>query len=377
MRRRAAWVPVANKVIGTWAPRRRDAEPLAALAEHARSLEKSDHHLDQGFTDDMTVLWQAFTTAEDLSPIGRLALRQDVVRRLAIRLRVAAQPGRLAQRPLRPVFVIGLPRSGTTLLHRLLADAPGLRAPMLFELLDPRPAGTGQSLRAMRAGLTVASSRALAPATRAMHPLHARQPEECSFLLPHGLFHHARIRVPGYLAWLAERADNAAAEDYRYLGRQLRFIDNQDAPSRWVLKCPAHLWSLRALLAAFPDATLVWVHRDPLVALPSWCSLTEATMGMHTDPDLVDLTVLGRDWLQIWAQALTRAMRVREHADPARFIDVPYAELTHAPASAIARGGGPRGGRPPPPPGARPRAAPAPPPPHGAPPRAARAPADR
>ncbi|MFE0156039.1 hypothetical protein ACFWY5_53520 [Nonomuraea sp. NPDC059007] len=109
MRRRAAWVPVANKVIGTWAPRRRDAEPLAALAEHARSLEKSDHHLDQGFTDDMTVLWQAFTTAEDLSPIGRLALRQDVVRRLAIRLRVAAQPGHLAQRPLRPVFVIGLP----------------------------------------------------------------------------------------------------------------------------------------------------------------------------------------------------------------------------------------------------------------------------
>ncbi|MFE0156038.1 sulfotransferase family protein [Nonomuraea sp. NPDC059007] len=221
------------------------------------------------------------------------------------------------------------------MLHRLLADAPGLRAPMLFELLDPRPAGTGQSLRAMRAGLTVASSRALAPATRAMHPLHARQPEECSFLLPHGLFHHARIRVPGYLAWLAERADNAAAEDYRYLGRQLRFIDNQDAPSRWVLKCPAHLWSLRALLAAFPDATLVWVHRDPLVALPSWCSLTEATMGMHTDR--VDLTVLGRDWLQIWAQALTRAMRVREHTDPARFIDVPYAELTHAPASAIAR----------------------------------------
>lgn len=338
MKRKAVWVPLLNTALRPWAGESRAwaGVPVSRLEERARALEKTACQVDPEFLGGMAMVWDAFATAENVSPLGRLALRQDIVRRLAIRLRMQQESARwcddVAARPIhRPVFVVGLPRSGTTLLHRLLADAPALRAPRLYELNDPRPRGTDEARRIRRAHRIAQTTHALAPAMRAMHPLDARSPEECSFLLPHGLFHHTRVRVPGYLRWLESRD---FTEDYRYFGRQLRFMDT-GTPSRWVVKCPSHLWALEAIFSACPDATVVWVHRNPQTTLPSWCSLTETTMGLHTDR--VDLALLGQDWLRIWSQATVRATAARQEADPERFIDVSYRDLVADPAGTAAQ----------------------------------------
>lgn len=337
MKRQTTWVPLAGNTLAARSGPHRGQEPIASLEEQARRLERTGDRVDPGFLDELATVWDAFAASPGVSESGRNALRQDIVRRLVIRLRVQREavrrPESMDAGPLeRPVFIVGLPRSGTTLLHRLLSDAPGTRAPLLYEMLDPRPAGQDEDRRIARAALVARATHSLAPAMQVMHPLDAQGPEECSFLLPHGLFHHARVRVPEYLDWLENRD---CTEDYRFLGQQLRLLEADGTAARWVLKCPSHLWSLDAILSAYPDATVVWTHRSPQVVLPSWCSLTETTMLMHSDH--VHRSLLGQDWLQIWSHAVARAMKVRESADPARFIDISYEDLVAAPAQTAAR----------------------------------------
>ena len=227
----------------------------------------------------------------------------------------------------RPVFVVGLPRTGTTWLHALLASAPGHRAPLLWELLDPCPQpGPGGPGRRVRDAERLAwLARRAAPPLRVIHPLDARAPEECVFALPHHMAYCTRARIPGYRDWYTRRD---ATADYAYLRQQLQILQWQQPPRRWILKSPFHLWHLDAVLRVFPDATIVWPHRDAPAALASWCSLVEVTMRLHNRR--VDLNQLGRDWTQMWSQAMTRALSTRAAAVQP-FLDLPYSQLTGAP----------------------------------------------
>jgi hypothetical protein len=224
-----------------------------------------------------------------------------------------------------PVFVVGLPRTGTTLLHTLLASLPGHRAPRMWELLAPVPASAGRPEHARRIGAARRLARIsylASPSLRVIHPIDARAPEECVWVLPHSMTHCTRARMPAYRDWYASRD---ATADYLYLRQQLQILQWQRPAHRWILKSPFHLWHLDALLRVFPDATIVWTHRDPAVALASWCSLTEVTMTFHNRR--VDLPLLGRDWTGLWSWAFARAAGVRA-ASSARFLDVSYSRLT-------------------------------------------------
>jgi hypothetical protein len=332
--RLAWWLGPVNTLLAPAARRgqRRPEASFGALEARAARRTGLPGRADAEFLADLRVLHDSFLAVRELSFTGLAGVRAELLRHLGNRLRVRAYLDaypQVASVPVpRPVFVVGLPRTGTTLLHALLAGVPGHRGPLMWELLAPCPlqAGQGGAARRVRStGRLVALAHRAAPSLRVIHPLDARAPEECVFALPHSMYWNARARLPGYREWLAGRD---ATADYLYLKQQLQILQWQQPARRWILKSPFHLWNLDALLRAFPDATIVWAHRDPPVALASWCSLAEVTMGLHNRR--VDLGLLGRDWLQMWAQAATRAMAVR--AGAARpFLDVSFTRLAAAP----------------------------------------------
>jgi hypothetical protein len=315
--------------------RRRPESSFGALQARAARRTGLSEPADPQFLADMRVLHDSFLAVPELSFMGLAGIRAELARHLSNRLRVRellrAHPQITSAAVSRPVFVVGLPRTGTTMLHALLASAPGHRAPLLWELLDPcpRPGPGGPGHRVRDAERMAWFAYRAAPSLRVIHPLDARTPEECVFALPHHMAYRTRARIPGYQDWYTSRD---ATRDYAFLRQQLQILQWQQPLRRWILKSPFHLWHLDALLRVFPDATMVWTHRDVPTALASWCSLAEVTMRLHNRR--VDLNQLGRDWTQLWSQAMTRALRTRAAAAQP-FLDVSYTQLAGAPLRTV------------------------------------------
>jgi hypothetical protein len=329
--RPARWVDAiawARRRVSEHSPVRLDAEELHRRAEKrlGRSIELNDRGLHVILADPAVA---------DLTDLGRLAVRAQLLRRIVNREVLAGTPASGVVLP-RPLVIVGLPRSGTTLLHVLLACDPAAFAPRFWQLQQPVPPPAGaldRGSRRVRAGLMVGASRIMIPRLRAIHPLGAGQPEECIFLFRD----LGNLAVPfpafGYLRWVREV--DAGAADYREYRRQLQLLAVDRPGLRPILKSPFHLGHLDDLVATLPDVVVVHTHRDPATALASWCSLA-ATIGRGTVAS-VDLPTLGQSWLDFWADAAERAVVGRGASEPRRFHDVRYDDLVADPLGQVRR----------------------------------------
>jgi hypothetical protein len=310
-------------------------DPAGLRAEAERRL-STRTPASFSFDEPLERLTSALEDEAALTVAGRRTARRALVGSLVTQSRVAAlvgaDPGLTAAPVERPVFVTGLPRTGTTLLHHLLAQHPRLHAPALWELLAP--AGPGDEGRLVRdAAAYVDEYYRAAPAFRAIHPLDANDPEECHRLTENAFLSEIfamRYRVPGYAGWL-RRQDARAA--YAYHHDQLRCILRRRPARRVVLKCPFHTWHLDELAATYPDAVVVRIHRDPVAAVTSACSLTAAIRAARTDR--VDPHEIGRWWL-------TEAERVAAGlAAPKRYgvgvLDLRFDDLMRDPLGVVAQ----------------------------------------
>ncbi|MFD8814703.1 sulfotransferase family protein [Streptomyces sp. NPDC059627] len=289
---------------------------------------------DERFTDDFRHLLRCWAAAERLTPVGWLSARGHVGRHLANRARIrrllAAHP-EIEREPIeRPVFVVGLPRTATTLTHGILALSADHRCPLLWELLSPDlelPAEEREkaitAARRLVGGINLFS-----PRFRHIHNLRPEGPEECTFALPHTVMPLSQAVIPEYLPW-HETHDFGA--DYRYLKQIYQVLQYGRPRRRWVLKSPLHLENLDALRAVFPDATIVWTHRDPATAVASFCSLVEHGMAVNTRP--LDLGRLGATWLQLLARSAARGLASRAGIPRESLVDVPYSWLGSDPAA--------------------------------------------
>ena len=274
--------PVADAINDVLAVRR---EPLGAdeLIARARRRTGLVDFGDTPFEESLRHFLRACREEGDLTLFGRLATRWDTVRFLSNLLRLHKEETRapeiLAQPIERPIFIAGLPRSGTTFLHTLLAQDPANLAPRVWQLIHPYPpeeARTGRDLRPRRVARQLRLFGVLAPEFRHMHPIDADSPQECSEITAHvfaSLRFDTTYPIPSYRRWL----DAAGHLDsYRFHKRFLQHLQNQ-SPSvgQWVLKCPDHIFALAELRAVYPDASIVFVHRDPLAVLASVARLTE------------------------------------------------------------------------------------------------------
>lgn len=321
---------------------------LEVSLEESSLLEAAEQRtglLDFGepsFRAPLGKLLKSIESEARLHPIGRFITRERLVGTLANRMRVAealrSEPEIAKKDVSRPIVIVGLPRTGTTLLHRLLASDRRLRALSSWEALSPvRLPNDDDDIARMRMAET--SERALsfmAPDFFAVHPIDAHAPEEDVLLLDLSLrstVAESTLRVPTFSRWL-EGEDQKPA--YQMLKDTLQILAHQRGrSSRWVLKTPHHLEWLDVLLEVFPDATLVWTHRELSEVVPSFCSMLAHARGVFSDH--VDPREIGRTWgLGKGVRMVENALATRrKHAD--RFVDVRYEDLMKDPFAVLAR----------------------------------------
>jgi hypothetical protein len=317
----------------------------AGLRAEARRRTGLDDFGDARFGEPLRLLLDALETEASLTLLGRVAARADVLRLLENRLRMCDVHRRhpeIAHGAVRaPLVVVGLPRTGTSILHELLAQDPANRVPMSWEVMRPWPpperATFETDRRIAEVDAHLAGVDRVLPDFKKIHPMGARLPQECVALTAHDfatMIYHTTHRVPSYQAWL-ESADLRWV--YASHRRQLQYLQWKAPAERWALKSPGHLWALDALLAEYPDARLVFTHRDPLKVIASLTSLVTVLRSLASDA--IDPREIARDWTERLARGLESAMRVRaERALPdAQVFDLHFPAFMADPLGMVRR----------------------------------------
>ncbi|MBV8121860.1 MAG: sulfotransferase [Alphaproteobacteria bacterium] len=293
----------------------------------------------------MRLFLQALSEEADLSLFGGAAVRWDTVRFLGNLLRLQDEEKRspeiLDQRIEPPLVIAGLPRSGTTFLHSLLVEDDTNIVPRVWQLIHPYPPqSAGQQgvtdRRQQRVARQLKMFQMLAPQFRRLHPIEASSPQECSEITAHifaSLRFDTTYRIPSYRMWLDATGHLDA---YRFHKRFLQHLQHQrGGTGRWVLKCPDHIFALRALRAVYPDANVVFVHRDPVAVLASVARLTEVLRRPFSRH--VDRLAVGREDSNRWlvATELMVAAADETHSFAQPIFHVHYPELVADPAGMI------------------------------------------
>jgi hypothetical protein len=338
---RPGWVRALN-ALGD--PNDISLDPDEILGEAARRTGLSDFGGEE-WRVGYRVFLEALAGEAQLHFVGRVLARSDVLNWLENRLEMTAarkqHPEIDQERVERPLFITGLPRTGTSILHDLLGHDPAARVPLAWEVRHPCPppehASYESDERIARTDEEVRLWCDIVPEYDSMHELGAQIPVECIQITAHEFCSDelsGRHLVPSYAGWLAN-ADLAPA--YRFHKQTLKLLQWRTPGQRWVLKAPSHLGALDALLAVYPDARIVWTHRDPLTVMASVASILFSTAWVRSDAVDGD-QVLG--WFTgetcaalLAAGSATRDLRDR---DGSQFYDVRYTDLTRDPGETIA-----------------------------------------
>ncbi|MCJ2187072.1 sulfotransferase family protein [Novosphingobium beihaiensis] len=310
---------------------------LDALTETARRQTGLDDFGDPWFLRPMEVLIEAIRAEAALNDLGHFAAVGQFLKVLRERLwtehwfntheDIEAEP--LAP----PVIVVGPMRSGTTRLHRLLAADDRFEHMRFFETVCPVPRPGfrpgRRDPRPRQAGRLLSTVHRLNPRTAMIHPTGPFEPEEELGLLVQsawGMKHEAQWRVPSYGEWI-ETEDATPA--YRHLARLLKLVrwarGSGQSRRPWVLKTPQHMLDLPALLQVFPDAKLIFIHRDPSKVVGSSCSLVWNQMTIHSDS--ADPHWIGEHWLDKTSLQIDRMQAARGGIPPHQRIDVLYRDM--------------------------------------------------
>ena len=315
---RPDWVAAVNR--GDAGPvvdeARRPFDPellmVEALVRQGRAPDDRAALGDDDFIEPLTLFCHGLEHEADLTVMGRWMSRRMILRLLEVRIQLAdylaADPGTLDEPIEQPVFVIGAPRTGTTVMHGVLAQDPAHRAPEGWELLrpvpppDPDPDVRAADPRIALAGAELVMPQTVASGMLAIHEYSGRMFKECLSAMSFEFRSEemvSRTDVPTYQAWY-DTADLRPA--YRTYRRVLQVLQRRMPTRRWVLKSPAHLQGLPALLDVFDDARFVITHRDPTAILPSVTSLIATMRWAHSDR--VDFAAIGRHHLELYSHSL-------------------------------------------------------------------------
>jgi hypothetical protein len=293
------------------------------------------------YSDGLAVILESYARDADLTPLGqkvaRVGLRGALGARLLSEAGWAAHPEHANVPIERPVFVTGLPRSGTTALHRLLTADPSHQGLELWlaEMPQPRPPRDTWAASPVFQHIQAGYQRHHIehPEFMGVHYIAADTVEECWQLLRQTLrsvSYECLAHLPTYSAWLCQQDWTGS---YRRHRRNLQLIGLNDPGDRWVLKNPSHLFALDAILAVYPDALIIQTHRDPRAVIGSMCSLAaHATDGWSQK---FRGAVIGSDQLELWARGLAEFAAARSRYDQAQFIDVAYADFTADPVGTV------------------------------------------
>ena len=314
------------------------ADALLEEASHRTGL--SDYG-NRGFESGLEILLEGYDQEARLNAVGQMNVKQELLGILSARLQLIEEwktcPEAEGRQPERPLFILGLPRTGTSALHDLLADDPEHQVLEYWLAASPAPrpvqeiSNRDPRLKAARRELQ--AIYALDPGLRALHDMRADGPEECRHLFRHNFIDDtfdSMANLPSYGEWFRAQS---VAHIYDWHRKALSLVQWTAPEKRWVLKYPAHLRNLDELFRAYPDACIIQTHRNPVDVLPSLCSLVYRLRCLYSDH--VDPHEIGRWQLEMWAGILERGLEIRKRHDPARFHDVYFTEFQDDPVGTV------------------------------------------
>jgi hypothetical protein len=283
------------------------------------------------FAEPLERLLKSYRDEARLTTLGRITVRELIVSLLDNLLRMEAErAANLAierQRIAAPVFIIGLPRTGTTHLHGLVSEDPANRAPLTWEVMYPAARRSPHDVARARSQTAARLDWAdrLAPEFMRIHPIAPDLPQECIAITAQvfmSIQFHTTHDVASYQDWF-EEAPQKLGFDFHH--RFLQHLQAKSRGDRWVLKAPGHLFALAGLLERYPDARIIHTHRDPLRVMASMAS--HATVLRRAFSDDADPKQIAADWADRWARALDRFLAVRDRAPAAQFLDVSFESI--------------------------------------------------
>ena len=315
-----------------------DADELIA---EAKSQTGFDDFGEPPYSEGLEVLLETYDRHVKDSE-GRKRCRDRVVTLLATRLKCEHAfntiPAIAGQEIKAPIFVTGLPRSGTSALLNLLVSAPDNRGLLQWEVqfpdpwLDSRP---GQE-DPRYSSLVRALEQTRNPEFARIHYFDADTPEECVMLHAYafdGVQLGFEIMLEPYRGWLLQRDLEPV---YTYQKRLMQMLNWRNPGKHWMLKAPAHMWGIDAILKVFPDARFVWCHRDPALVVPSVNSMNRVVMGMYAgDISHLDAAETGQAVMEWYAMSLERGLAQRAKLPPELFVDCSQREFVNEPMAVV------------------------------------------
>ena len=310
------------------------------LMETAKRRCRLDDFGQGDFSEALSRLLESCQDEAQLNLIGKVAVKTDVLETLCARLQMERDrqiyPDITRQEIRAPLFIVGLPRSGTSVLHRLLAADPEHRAPLMWEVRSPSPPTRfDEKRRIQQATQSCNFFNWLVPTFRYVHAIGAEVPQECvSLMTPTFLSDQfdAMYYVPSYRAWFFRQNLQPA---YEYHRRFLQHLQFRRAGRRWILKAPTHMFAMPALLSVYPDALFVQTHRTPVDAMASVSSLV--TILRSAFSDAVDPLIVGREAIDYWSETMKKFLRERDRLENNRICDIRYDEIRRDPIRAVRR----------------------------------------
>lgn len=318
------------------------------LLDEARSNAGGLADFGEGaFEPALAALCTALEREARLSEAGRALLRQKLVGHLASRLHIAdwfrRHPEIADEIVAPPVVIVGLPRTGTTRLQRLLSRDRRFWSMLFWESQFPVPLA-GETLQAPT--VRIAQARGIVeymvqamPKLLAIHPLAAEEADEEVMLMEHSFLSafDAYADIPGYAQWLDGQDQTPA---YEFLRRSLQFLQWQKRQrgvtgQRWLLKTPHHLLRMDTLLKVFPGAQVIQTHRDPVQSIPSIASFIHTLWRIYSND--ADAAAAGRAWSERMRRGLQHTIDVRRTAPAAQFLDVQFVDTVKRPMDVVRR----------------------------------------
>jgi hypothetical protein len=315
------------------------------LAEASRLADGLTDFGDDRFRPAAAVLIRAMNSEGGLSRAGVQIWRKRIVEMLRNRLVMEDYHRRYPEiereRILGPIVIVGLPRTGTTLLQRVLGCDRRFHPMLTWESRYPTPmVEPGTPGPDPRIAVVTAETEAILkanPTLLSIHPMSATEPDEEGMLMEHSFqsFFDAYADIPSYTEWMWGHDQTMA---YEYLERMLRFLQWQkrrrgEEAGEWVLKTPHHLRQIEVLFKVFPGTRVIQTHRDPVQTVPSIASFTFNLWKVYMErPDPVRA---GQQWSGIFARGVRDTLRFREAADPALFYDVWFADTLARPLEVV------------------------------------------
>jgi hypothetical protein len=318
-----------------------------AIVAAARAVDGLADFGDDSYRQPLEKLLWSLQHEADLNDIGRPVLRQRMVDILVTRLRVQEYLKRFPEihdeQILEPLVIVGLPRTGTTMLHRTIAADHRMYAPLWYEVRYPCPAldwdfSAAGDQRIADARAEMQAMVEANPELLAIHPMDAMGPDEDIMLLEQSFYSfntQAYANLPSFDAWI-ESQDHTPG--YEYFKLLLQFLQWQkrrcgQQGRRWTLKAPHHLHYMDLVFKVFPDAKVVQSHRDPVETIPSLASLIAGVWVIYSDS--ADPREVGRQWARKFARGMEHTMAVRKQVGDSRFLDLWFKDTVSQPLQEI------------------------------------------